>query len=515
MVADAKALDNKGLSLAFQNPADDQERRRFVGSFSGHERNVFFRKDSDGFVDTSFASGLDYDEDGRAVAPIDMDGDGDLDLVSLSLTGLRVLQNRTPPGHWLRVTLVPKSGSSLGAVVRVIETSKADTSTRGQVAKVHVTAGFHTQVATALHFGLGKSPKADVEVVWPSGQKERFAGLSRAVVLHEGGLMKKVERVPWTTPVRADHSAFARMPAQTLGGQTESILAEDGRLTLVNLWSTTCTACSKEMPSLHALATESPSRLRVVGVAVGESDQDKALAYAHTLGVAYPLMLAPDALLERLNADRGLPLPSSYLFDENQRLIRVFSRALKDGELTQYLEAKAPSAEDHRVSAVAAIAAGKGQAAIHELERAVRLDSGNASAHWRLGNTLLRAKQVNAALAPLKTATELGPEDPESWVDLAEVYRQLGQDEPRLQALQTAVQFPESVRAPNRLGLYWMEKGKPSKAQDQYKVAIGRDATYKPALTNLSKAQRALGLIDDAQQTERRLRRLKSKAKAP
>ena len=100
-------------------------------------------------------------------------------------------------------------------------------------------------------------------------------------------------------------------------------------------------------------------------------------------------------------------------------------------------------------------------------------------------------------------------------MDLAEAYRQLGQDEQRLQALQTAVQYPQSVRAANRLGLYWMEKGEPKKAVFNYQLAVRRDGAYKPALTNLAKAQRALGLLDDAKQTERRLNGLKKHWKAP
>ena len=55
-------------------------------AFSGNERNCVFintgkSAEAGGrFADISFASGIDYDDDGRAVAPVDWDHDGDMDI---------------------------------------------------------------------------------------------------------------------------------------------------------------------------------------------------------------------------------------------------------------------------------------------------------------------------------------------------------------------------------------------------------------------------------------------------
>ena len=51
-------------------------------SFSGYERNAFFLNAQAGtgvagYLEAGFPAGLDFDHDGRAVAPLDVDGDGD------------------------------------------------------------------------------------------------------------------------------------------------------------------------------------------------------------------------------------------------------------------------------------------------------------------------------------------------------------------------------------------------------------------------------------------------------
>ena len=50
-------------------------------AFSGNERNCVFLNTRDGrFADISAGSGLDFPDDGRAIAVTDWDQDGDLDL---------------------------------------------------------------------------------------------------------------------------------------------------------------------------------------------------------------------------------------------------------------------------------------------------------------------------------------------------------------------------------------------------------------------------------------------------
>ena len=55
--------------------------------------------------------------------------------------------------------------------------------------QVEVGSGYASQSDTAVHFGLGLAEQIEaVEVAWPDGSRERFAGgpADRVVVLRQG-----------------------------------------------------------------------------------------------------------------------------------------------------------------------------------------------------------------------------------------------------------------------------------------------------------------------------------------
>ncbi len=70
-------------------------------SWSGYERNcAFLNTRGTPFADVSAVSGLDFADDGRAVAVVDWDLDGDLDLWLRNRTAprLRLMLNQSAPG---------------------------------------------------------------------------------------------------------------------------------------------------------------------------------------------------------------------------------------------------------------------------------------------------------------------------------------------------------------------------------------------------------------------------------
>ena len=122
----------------------------------------------------------------RGAAYGDIDRDGDLDVLLTSNHGPAYLF-RNDGGNrnrWLCVRTVGTKSNrdGLGAVVRVTSASGK------QWQMVRSGSSYCSQSDLALTFGLGKDPKATVEIEWPSGQKQRLADVAagQLVTVEEG-----------------------------------------------------------------------------------------------------------------------------------------------------------------------------------------------------------------------------------------------------------------------------------------------------------------------------------------
>lgn len=124
----------------------------------------------------------------RALATGDVDNDGDFDLLVTMVDGpARLLLNvGAKSGHWLIVRAVlPDSGGrdALGARVTVMRGERR----WGSV--VAPGASYLSSQDPRLHFGLGEASQVDaIEVLWPDGRSERFAGgaADRQIVVEQG-----------------------------------------------------------------------------------------------------------------------------------------------------------------------------------------------------------------------------------------------------------------------------------------------------------------------------------------
>jgi hypothetical protein len=113
----------------------------------------------------------------RGAAYADYDRDGDLDIVVATNDGPAYLL-RNEGGNqnkWISVRLVGRKSNrdGIGAVVRV--TSKSGK----QWSMVRSGSSYCSQSELALTFGLGTDPDVQsIEVEWPSGQKQKLAGVA-------------------------------------------------------------------------------------------------------------------------------------------------------------------------------------------------------------------------------------------------------------------------------------------------------------------------------------------------
>ena len=122
----------------------------------------------------------------RGVAFGDFDNDGDVDILIMNMNEPpSLLRNDvTGTGHWLKVKLVGtrSNTSAIGAVVT------AAYGGRRQAQAVLASSGYLSCGDRRLHFGLGAAETADLEIAWPSGEREHIQAVhaDQLVTVKEG-----------------------------------------------------------------------------------------------------------------------------------------------------------------------------------------------------------------------------------------------------------------------------------------------------------------------------------------
>jgi thiol-disulfide isomerase/thioredoxin len=308
-------------------------------SFSGYERNPLYLNRGNGFLDISGVSGIDSVADGRAGVFADFDNDGDLDVFVSTIQGpahLLYRNNVGQDGRNLRVELEGAAGTArsardaFGAVVR-IRTSE------GVLTRIKAGgSGFISQHDPRLLFGLpGEEQAESIEVTWPGGAREVFAGPFPADTtqrLRQGaGRAEPVEvQVARLPDPLTRAQAYARdlripiggplpdLPLRTVTGEATSLRAAltPGRRAVVNLWATWCGPCRVEMPELEALRARLSARgVDIVGLNVDADPEADIAGYVEESGVGYPILVAGPDTLERIYASDEVTVPLSFLVD--------------------------------------------------------------------------------------------------------------------------------------------------------------------------------------------------------
>ncbi len=140
-----------------------------TASLSGYERSrVLVNRSLAGWRDVAAQVGVTDEYDGRAVVLVDLFNRGVLDVVVANQKQpALVYKNTVAPGnHWIAFKLVGtrSNRSAISAEVTV------EFGAERQLQIVHGGVGFASQNDRRLHFGLGRTGRADrVMIRWPSG----------------------------------------------------------------------------------------------------------------------------------------------------------------------------------------------------------------------------------------------------------------------------------------------------------------------------------------------------------
>lgn len=415
-------------------------------SFSGNERNCVFLNTGDGsFATVSAASGLDFPDDGRAVAMSDWDQDGDLDLWISNRNGprLRLMRNDFATGnHFLSLELIGNGRTvnrdAIGARVEVMLGGAR--SGEKLVTSVRAGAGFLSQSGKGIHFGLGPVEEIEkVTVRWPDGAEDvlqelladrryRFRqGESRAELIakREGLVLGQAswnpDRFPVPAGIRVPAVSLLKPPRLNLSRKDGSEVSAEGRHRLLHLWASWCPDCRNEMMELSQQA----GKLRAAGlelVALNVDDLgeakipgNQAESLLAEIKFPFPATKASAPLVEALQGfhdslvglNRPLPVPTSFLIDPKGRLSVIYKGPVQVDQLIADLGHSDGSLEE-RMSGAAVL---PGSMISHPLVRK-RAREQEAWLQLRFGRVLEDLGDLETAMYHYDTAVRLDPKTP-------------------------------------------------------------------------------------------------------
>lgn len=521
------------------------ERIRMGDSWSGAERNVYFRHRGDGtFEDISAVSGLDTAADSRAFVLADIDGDGRAELI---------LKNRTAPqvqvfsheadGAFLSVRLrgTRSNRDAIGAVVDV----------EGAFAQeLRAGSGFLAQHAKELFFPLGKREGfVSLRIRWPSGevqQIERVPVDSRIEIVEgkEGFTAKRTQSslAPLGAPAaRAGFSGvwlLAPLAAWPVTGYTFPATPS-----LLVFAAEACSTPASDLPEKR-VNPDSALEYSVLFRYLFDMRRELPLPTAFLIDgrqqirKVYPgnwsaeQVRADVELLGRSPKELALPFPGSRyyfreVFERNyytygiafhaRGLIQAAETAFKftlerspdhpealyslgSIYLAQERTVEAKSHFEHAVRVrpgyaeawinlgVLAAGAGDGQEAERCWREAIRLQPENAMGHLNLGTLYRRLDRLPAAQEALETAARLDPEDGEIPYQLGMLAAQQGRFDEAEASLRHSLKLRKvSGQTLNNLAIVLMRKQAAGEATDLLDRAIKTDPDFGETYLNLAR----------------------------
>ena len=517
---------------------------RAGGSWSGFERSCFFAGNgSEGFVNQSAVSGLDYLEDGRGLAVWDYDRDGDPDLLvkNRNAPQVRILRNDSDRRwHRLKLRLEGSVANRQAIGARVVLRHGGVS----RVKELRAGSGFLSQNSPELFFGLGGSVKAErLEVTWPTGSKQVFLDLpaDREVLIREGEkeLSSRPFRAPSGRRPAAEEPAAAvavdeprrvwlldpvPVPAirmRDLSGGEIPAGKFKGSALVLNLWSPECSSCVLELSEWSRRREASRSELAVLTVTEAAHRGSKETAELIRKAGFLAAFAEPEDLLalsvlveEVVRWPRDLRLPCTLLLDSSGSLVRVYEGRIGWSELSRdaagirakpaaQLARGLPFAGRYYASdwyrnefqlGVSYLEAGLPAEGLKAFERTLRRRPGEIEALYNIGLIQLQSDNLDAARDAFETALAVQPEFVDAAANLGVVLARQGRLEDSYGVFDKVLELrPGHIEALMNIGNIELTVGLPERAAARFEKVILLEPGLVAAYKRLGAVHRSAG----------------------
>ena len=505
-------------------------------AFSGNERNCVFintgkSTESGGrFADISFASGIDYDDDGRAVAPVDWDHDGDMDIFISNRNAPRIRYLRNESNDLNKSIQLKLSGNGTGSNKDAIG-ARVQMKINGKtlVQTLRAGEGFLSQSSQFIHFGTGthKGPFS-VNVRWPdkANASENFTNIEpgHRYLLEQGtGTSSKIAHRPKvhefdpSDPVIPPSKRTARSPVTPLlsgtelkikGSNNKIISTGSGNHSLILIWASWCPSCREELQELtNQKEKVLESGLQIIALNVDSLGNDEVtdgaekkilknmnFPFASAAANAEVLQSLQEMHDVHIGLSRPLPVPSSFLLDPKGRVSVIYKGKqkletiitdLKHAELTRSERSiRSAAIEGRTINHPVSIATGDLQAASLQFRR--------ATSEEKKGN-------LEAALSHYLWATELVPNYSAARISLGKLYLKQRNWKSAAEQLGKGLQHAQGKAEDHYiLAKTYQQIGKNSKALQSLENAIEINPQFAPAIFEIAATHVKSGKIPDA-----------------
>ena len=549
-------------------------------SFSGRERHCVFlntggsHEGQGRFANISAVSGLDFPEDGRAVAACDWDFDGRLDLWLTNRTAPRVrfLRNQNKTGyHFLAIRLqgdgVRTNRDAVGARVEVWTADAGQATTRPLIKTLYAGDAFLSQSSSWLHFGLGEATEIrDVLIRWPGGETQRLSGLDvdRHYVIDQ----RTGRATRWNPPTQRKPLVAADPDVAVSGAKARIVLPTRLSLPVVHthehaeplnerltkptvlcLWSATCAPCLKELKELaHHADRLKQHGLDVVAINLDQLDGPEQGTIPHVPNLEFPFRSEHAALglvksldaFQKAMLDRweDLAVPTSILVDDQQRAAVIYRGAVGiDQLLADMAVLDAPVEELHDLATpftgkwIASpqntdplrvtsqlIDVNMVREGVAYLKRYADQHAESALGRSNLGDVfhvmallLQDQNQIAEAHAAFQQALEYNPDDVRVRHDYANMLAQEGQLGTAAEQLERALEVtPDDIATLRKLALLRMAQREFDSAIEAFERVVKEQPGDLAAQYNLANAYRTTGKIKDAVELYERILKMDS-----